>query len=81
MKFINIPVFIISLTLGIFFVYISNPRPNVIYVYPNPDNLNDIQYKDRTESCFGFSSKEVACPSNQKDIRTYPIQEGKIKQL
>jgi hypothetical protein len=80
MKFINIPVFIISLTLGIFFVYISNPRPNVIYVYPNPDNLDDIQYKDRTGACFGFESKNVECPSNEKDIRKYPIQEGKIKQ-
>lgn len=80
MKFINIPVFIISLTLGIFFVYISNPRPNVVFVYPNPDNLNDIQYKDRTGACFGFSSEEVSCPSNEKDIRKYPIQEGKIKQ-
>lgn len=80
MKFINIPVFIISLTLGIFFVYISNPRPNVVFVYPNPDNLDDIQYKDRTGACFGFESKHVECPSAEKDIRKYPIQEGKIKQ-
>jgi hypothetical protein len=36
--------------------------------------------KDRTGACFGFESKNVECPSNEKDIRKYPIQEGKIKQ-
>ena len=40
MKFINIPVFIISLAIGIFLVYVGNPRPSVIYVYPTPDNLD-----------------------------------------
>ena len=77
MKFINIPVFLISLAIGIFLTYISNPRPNVIYVYPNPDNLDKIQYKDRSGSCFGFTSHEVQCPSDERQIRKYPVQEGK----
>ena len=38
MKFLNIPAFIISLALGIFLVYIGNPRPSVIYVYPTPQS-------------------------------------------
>ncbi len=77
MKFINIPIFIISLTIGIFLVYITNPRPHIIYVYPNPDNIDKIQYKDKSDTCFGFESQEISCPINEKLIRKYPIQEGK----
>ena len=32
MKFISIPVFIVSLAIGIFVVYISQPPTQVIYV-------------------------------------------------
>jgi hypothetical protein len=77
MKFINIPVFIISLAMGIFLVYILNPRPNIIYVYPNPDNIDKIQYKDKGGSCFGFTSQQVQCPNDKRKIRKYPVQEGK----
>ena len=76
MKFINIPVFIISLALGIFLVYIGSPRLDIIYVYPNPDNLQKMQYKDKSGACFGFDSEEVTCPTRDDLIRKYPIQEG-----
>ena len=77
MKFINIPAFIISLAIGIFLVYVSNPRPSVIYVYPTPDNLDQMQYKDQSGTCFGFEAHEVTCPVDKKQIREYPIQEGR----
>ena len=77
MKFINIPAFIISLAIGIFLVYIGNPRPSIIYVYPTPDNVNEIQYKDRSGTCFGFEANQVSCPANKKLVREYPIQEGR----
>ena len=44
MKFISVPVFIISLTIGLFLAYITAPNPGVIYVYPNPDNIDKIQF-------------------------------------
>uniref|UniRef100_A0A6C0C476 Uncharacterized protein n=1 Tax=viral metagenome TaxID=1070528 RepID=A0A6C0C476_9ZZZZ len=79
MKFINIPVFIVSLAIGIFLVYIGAPRPDIIYVYPNPDNLQKLQYKDKGGNCFGFDSKQVTCPVQKKLIREYPMQEGSGK--
>ena len=77
MKFINIPAFIISLSIGIFLVYIGNTRTSVIYVYHPPDNVDQIQYKDRSGTCFGFEAQQVTCPANKKLIREYPIQEGR----
>ena len=79
MNLVKIPLFIVSLSLGLFLVYITAPRPDVIYVYPTPDNLDKIQYKDHADNCFGFTSREVTCPSDKTKIRKYPVQEKNIK--
>lgn len=70
---INIPVFIVSLALGIFVVYITHNQ-QAIYIYPNPDNLNKFLYKDQSDNCFKFKAKEVDCPENEKLIREYDVQ-------
>lgn len=67
MKFIHLPTFIISLAFGIFLVYISVPPVKVIQVYPTPDNVDEIQYKDESGVCYGFKAKEVACKSAVKN--------------
>jgi hypothetical protein len=63
-KYINIPVFITSLALGIFYVYIVNDDKKVIYVYPRPDNIDVIQYKDITGACYRAEQKKINCPQN-----------------
>ena len=57
---------------------ITNPNPTVIFIYPNPDNLNDFQYKDASDTCYRFESQEVKCPENNDDITEYPVQKSKI---
>ena len=74
MKFINPTIFIISLCFGLFFSYITLPKSQVIYVYPNPDNENKISFKDKADNCFHFTSKEVKCPDDLSKIRSYNIQ-------
>ena len=49
-------------------VYITMPDNRKIYVYPTPENINILQYKDKTDTCFTFQQKEVECPKNEKDI-------------
>ena len=49
--------------------------PEVILVYPTPDNIQNIQYKDESGGCFGFTTREVTCPNDKKQIREYPTQE------
>ncbi len=74
MKFISVPLFITSLAIGLFVVYISMPPTQIIYVYPNPDNENKILYKDKADNCFKFESQEVECPDDVSKIRSYQIQ-------
>jgi hypothetical protein len=71
---ISIPVFLISLSIGIFFVYIFGSDRKIIYVYPTPENIDKILYKDKANNCFTLESKEVKCPTDSSKITNIPIQ-------
>lgn len=73
-KFIRLDVFIVSLAFGLFAVYITMPDTRKIYVYPSPENVGVLQYKDKTNTCFSFKPTEVNCPSNESDITKVPMQ-------
>jgi hypothetical protein len=74
-SYINIIVFIISLSLGLFLVYIGNGGEHkTIYVYPTPENVHLLQYKDPAGTCFRYKPTVVSCPANAKDITKIPIQ-------
>ena len=73
-KYINLPIFIISLAFGLFAVYITLPDSRIIYVYPTPDNYNKMQYRDKTNTCFSIQQKEVSCPLHESDISVIPAQ-------
>jgi len=73
MKFFHAPTFILFLGLGLFLVYISAPAPDIIYVYPTPDNANKLQYKDKGDTCHNFIPEEIECPKDMKNVKNYPV--------
>jgi len=73
-KYFHLPTFIISLSLGLFVVYIQTPDLTTIFVYPNPDNEEKFLYKDKTDSCYKFTNEEIKCPEEEEMIREYPVQ-------
>jgi len=73
-KYINFTVFIASLAFGLFAVYMTVPDNRTIYVYPTPENVDILQYKDKTNSCFSFEQKEIDCPKDNSMISKIPMQ-------
>jgi hypothetical protein len=73
LKYISIKVFIISFIVGLIFVYFFGSETKKIYVYPTPQNIGQIQYKDSANNCFHYESKEVKCPSDDQ-ITSVPAQ-------
>jgi len=68
-------IFIISLAVGLFFVYMVEPDYKPVYVFPTPDNVGQVQYVDKADTCFDFSVKEVPCQGNgEKNDVQYPVQ-------
>ena len=73
MKFISLPIFIVSLAFGLFLSYINAPENKIIYVFPTPDNVNEVQYLDKANNCYEFSANKVECP-DKSEISDIPIQ-------
>jgi hypothetical protein len=73
-KYINVPIFLISFAIGLFFVYVIGPETKTIYMYPSPSNYFKTQYKDDADQCFQFKPVETNCPTNPFDIKTVPVQ-------
>lgn len=74
-KYIHIPTFALSFLLGLIAVYIFNQgQIRKIYVFPTPENIEKMQYRDSTENCFEFRQKEVNCPADKDQIDRIPVQ-------
>jgi hypothetical protein len=74
MKFVSMPIFLVSLSIGLFLTYITNPPTRTIFVFPTPDNVDELVFKDNSENCFTFKADEVDCPENSDEIENYAVQ-------
>ena len=73
-KLINIKIFIISLSVGLFIAYIMGEQAKTVYVYPTPDNINKVLYKDDANNCYAYNPVEVDCNKHKNDISQIPGQ-------
>jgi hypothetical protein len=76
LDYISLPIFIISLAIGLFFVYIIGPETKTIYVYPSPENVESVLFKDKADNCFKYEPEEVKCPADKSKISSIPVQSG-----
>ena len=74
LNYISLPVFLISFAVGIYFIYILGPEMKTIMIYPSPENVDKILFKDKADNCFSFEETEVECPRDDSLISQIPIQ-------
>ncbi len=77
-KYIHIPVFLVSLAIGMFFVYTMDEGDGngtkKITVFPNPENKHKILYKDNSGTCFQYQETKIKCPNDPSKIKKIPVQ-------
>ena len=74
LEHISLPIFMTSLAIGLFFIYILGPEIKTIYVYPSPENVHEILFKDNADNCFFLNPVEVDCPTDESQLGSIPIQ-------
>jgi hypothetical protein len=73
-NYISIPIFFISFAIGLFFVYVLGPEMKTVYIYPSPETVDKVLFKDKADNCFYFEEKIVDCPNDESKISNIPIQ-------
>lgn len=68
---IDYTVFLVSLCVGLLYVYFTMPKPQVIIKYPTPENAGNIIYRDKAGVCYKYRAREVPCTEEAQEI---PIQ-------
>lgn len=74
LNYISIPVFLASFAIGLFFVYVLGPEMQKIYIFPSPETVNKVLFKDKANNCFHFQEEVVDCPTDISKISSIPIQ-------
>jgi hypothetical protein len=74
LNYISIPVFLVSFAIGLFFVYILGPEMKTVFIYPSPENVDKILFKDKADNCFSFKEEVVECPKDKSLISKIPMQ-------
>ena len=74
LRFLNIKAFIFSFIVGLIFIYFVPHDNSLIYVYPTPDNIKKVEYKDKTSSCYEYVEQLINCPSDKNKIKNIPVQ-------
>lgn len=74
LDYISFRVFMVSFAIGLFFVYIYGPEMKTIYIYPSPENIDKVIFKDKADNCFSFQANEVECPKNESILSKIPLQ-------
>lgn len=67
-NYLNIKYFIISLSIGLLYIYLLEENKQTIYIYPTPENIDKYQYKDKSDNCFSYDLEEVECVGNYKSL-------------
>jgi hypothetical protein len=73
-KYVSLPVFLVALTIGFVFMYITPANSTKVVVYPTPDNKDTFLYSDKADNCFMFEQIETACPADRNKIKQIPFQ-------
>jgi len=74
LKFIEPLYFFLSLFVGLFFVYISTPTPEIVFKYPMPENADKLVYQDDADTCYKYIVSEIKCPSDKSKIKEFKLQ-------
>lgn len=66
--------FIIAFAVGMFYVYVTTPPPEIIEKFPSPYNTGSVKYTNKaSNSCYYISATKKECPIDNNLIKQQPL--------
>lgn len=72
---LNLFALILSFCIGILYVYISSPAPNVVMKFPSPYNAGKVVYTNKLNECYKYKYDKVDCKKEEK-VESQPVLEN-----
>lgn len=72
---LNLFAVIVSFCIGILYVYVSSPAPNVVMKFPSPYNAGEVVYRNKAEECYKYDVEKVDCDS-ATNVKSQPVTEN-----
>lgn len=72
---LNLFALIISFCVGILYVYVSSPPPNIVMKFPSPYNAGKVVYTNKLNECYKYKSNKVNC-DDHTNIESQPVLEN-----
>lgn len=66
--------FLIALSIGLFYTYITAPQPQIVIKFPTPFNAGKITYIDQNNVCYRYKVRKTQCPIDKSKIKHYEFQ-------
>jgi len=61
--FLNVPVFLVSLAIGVFFTYVFQEPPRVVFRHPTPENIETTTFRNAQGTCYRYRMRPGTCPA------------------
>ena len=72
-KYISLPVFLVSFSFGLFFMYMFGAENDPIYMYPSPDKIYNLVYQDKADQCYVYRPIATKCTDDTKPFKIQDI--------
>lgn len=66
-SFINFKLFLISFSIGLLYIYLTDDYKQTIIVYPTPVNKDKQIFVDKGDNCFKYNLAEINCDENENN--------------
>lgn len=67
--------FFTALVVGLFVVYLMQPKPEVVVKFPSPYNAGKLTYRDKAGMCYVYDADKSECPRDAGLIKPQPTFE------
>ena len=74
LQYIDPLYFFAALCLGLFYTYITAPKPQIVIKYPTPFNAGKVTYIDQNNVCYKYQIRKTQCPVDKTKIKKYNFQ-------